>query len=329
MGDGTKDNPYTREDVLRLIKENGGKAAGLDLSGKIFKDGINLRGINLRGIILKKAVLWDVELEVAFFEGSRQVWVEGAHLEDASLSSADLEEARIFESHLEGADLHDANLKGALLTGAHLERANLSIANLEGAKLRDAHLEGAFLMGVGLSSDTLLVDVDWGNYILGEEREGDKKKDKVWLGMAEETCRCLKIWYTEHGMYDVAAKFYYREMEARRKALKWRSKDWHHRLYTECMRALFGYGEGWKRILFWIAGFILFFALIYFAIGTLTPNTFLGSLYYSASSFIALGYGSWVKEATGWVKGLGVFETFLGFFLMTLLLVTFVRKWTR
>lgn len=32
MGDGTKENPYTREDVLKLIEENGGIAKGLDLT---------------------------------------------------------------------------------------------------------------------------------------------------------------------------------------------------------------------------------------------------------------------------------------------------------
>jgi len=29
MGDGTRENPYTREDVLRLIQENGGEAEGI------------------------------------------------------------------------------------------------------------------------------------------------------------------------------------------------------------------------------------------------------------------------------------------------------------
>ena len=29
MGDGTRKNPYTREDVLKRIEENGGKAKGL------------------------------------------------------------------------------------------------------------------------------------------------------------------------------------------------------------------------------------------------------------------------------------------------------------
>ncbi|MFC1974744.1 hypothetical protein ACFLVA_01885 [Chloroflexota bacterium] len=58
MGDGTKENPYTREDVLRLIEENGGKAVGLDLSRKVFEEGIDLRGLNknhLQGITLDNA----------------------------------------------------------------------------------------------------------------------------------------------------------------------------------------------------------------------------------------------------------------------------------
>ncbi len=36
MGDGTKEKPYTREDVLKLIKENESTAYGLDLSEKSF-----------------------------------------------------------------------------------------------------------------------------------------------------------------------------------------------------------------------------------------------------------------------------------------------------
>ncbi len=37
MGNGTEENPYTREDVLKLIEENGGTAKGLDLLGKAFE----------------------------------------------------------------------------------------------------------------------------------------------------------------------------------------------------------------------------------------------------------------------------------------------------
>ena len=42
MGDGTVQNPFTREDVLRLIEENGGRAEGFDLSEKVFVEQIDL-----------------------------------------------------------------------------------------------------------------------------------------------------------------------------------------------------------------------------------------------------------------------------------------------
>lgn len=289
-----KEKPLTRKDVIKLIKENGGRTVGLDLSGKYFEEGVDLSGLDLKGIILKSAHL------------------EGATLMDTQLKGADLGGA-----NLEKADLSVANLEKADLRDAYLEGADLMGANLEGADLRYAHLEGAYLEGVEFPRDTRLDDVDWGNYILGEER--------IRGFVSEDTYRRLKIWYTEHGIYDVAGKFFYREKEAERKG----ASRWNNRMAGWLSWAFFGHGEGWKRLLFWIAGFILAFAFTYFCLGTLTPNTFLSSLYYSAVSFIALGYGQWAPQPAGWVKGLGVFETFLGFFVMTLLLVTFVRKWTR
>jgi len=319
MGDGTKENPYTRKDVLRLIKENGGTAKGLDLSGKVFEEGIDLRGLNLEGVILKKAVFWDIDLELAFIEGSRQVKVEGAHLEGASLSRADLEEAYIFESHLEGADLFQANLKGALLTGAHLEGANLSIANLEGAKLRGANLEGALLAGVKLSPETILADVKWGNYILREEIEGI-------FSVAGMTYRQLKMWHTEHGIYDIAGQFFFREMTAKRKTLKWRPNPL-PRAWFKFLSLICGYGERPLRVIGWAASVVFGLALAYCLFGGLTLPY---SLYYSVVSFTALGYGAWAyTPPKDWVQGVGAAESFIGVFTMALFLITFIRKMTR
>ena len=95
------------------------------------------------------------------------------------------------------------------------------------------------------------------------------------------------------------------------------------------MRILCGYGEKPERVVISAAVVVFGLALIYLAIGTLMPNTFLNSLYYSAISFTALGYGSWAPKPFGWVKGLGAFEAFLGVFMMALFLVTFTRKMTR
>ena len=71
---------------------------------------------------------------------------------------------------------------------------------------------------------------------------------------------------------------------------------------------------------------LVIFAMTYYFWGNLDV---LDSLYFSAVSFTALGYGNWVVEPIGWVKVLGAIEAFLGIFMMALLLVTIVRRWAR
>ncbi len=300
-----KRKPLTRKDVLRLIKEHGGPE-GLDLPGKVFEEAIDLSGQDLHGIILSKAIF------PVHFERGKPA---GANLKDAHL-----EGARLWHAHLENAYLFDAHLEKANLRGIHLERADLSYANLEGTDLTGAHLEGASLTGVRLSSDTKLHNVHWGkNYILAEESHGP-------LDWAEDTYRTLKMWHTQAGIYNIAAKFYYREKEANRKTLKWRSKNWHHRLALELLRTFFGYGEHWERILFWMALVVFGSAVAYLFGGLNLPY----SLYFSVVSFTALGYGKWVNiTPQGWVQALGAFQSFSGVFLMALFLVTFIRKMTR
>jgi hypothetical protein len=327
MGDGTRENPYTREDVLRLIEENGDKAEGLDLSGKVFEENIDLGRLNLVRIILKKAVfLVNVQLELADSKGAQLDGADlrGAHLEGASLGHAQLEWADLWGAHLEQASLVDAHLEGALLWDAHLEGAFLSDAHLEGADLKGAHLEGASLHDAQFSADTRLETVDWGrNYVLGEE----KGEAFHW---AADTYRRLKQWYTNAGIYDVAGEFYYREMEARRKDLKSRKPVQIHHWWLELFNLLCGYGERPLRVVRWAALVILVSTLIYFVVGSVWEwSAFWNSLYFSAVSFVALGYGGWVEVTNNWVKGIGVLESFIGVFTMALFLVTFTRKMTR
>ncbi len=337
-----KGKSLTPKDVLKRIEEHGGTAEGLDLLEERFERGINLRRFNLKGIILKVAHLEGAYLEDAHLEGANledarlekaKLW--DAHLEEADLASAHLEKANLAHAHLEGVDLWNAHfdgtdlaharLEGVDLYGAHFKGAHLEDAHLEGAYLRSAHLEGAYLRGAVFDDDTKLENVDWGNYILGEEKAG-------FFDSAVASYRHLKVWYTNAGYSDIAAKFYYREREASRKD----AKHWYGRLELEILRVLFGYGERWRRVLISIAVLMLLFASIYLVIstfipnfGTLTPNTFLHSLYYSVVSFTALGYGEWAPQPTGWIKGIGAFESLVGVSMLALLLVTFFRKWTR
>jgi len=332
MGDGTKENPYTREDVLRLIEENVGTAEGLDLSGRVFEAGIGLGKLDLRGIILKKATFLvsfgSEEPLAARFDGSR---LSHAHLEEVDLQHAHLEGAELIGAHLEEANLASSHLKGVDLIGAHLEGADLSITNLKGTDFGNAHLKGIFFWGAKFSSDTRLESVDWGDHIVGEEKEEkrwEEREDYLAMWAVDNVYRRLKLWYAEHGIYNVAGEFFFREMTISRKVLK----SWPNpfpRVWSKLLSILCGYGERPLRVVTSAVVVVLGLALIYFAIGTLMPNTFLNSLYYSAVSFTALGYGSWAPQPMGWVKGLGAFEAFIGVFMMALFLITFTRKMTR
>lgn len=224
-------------------------------------------------------------------------------------------------AHLERANLEEAYLEDTELRLAHLERATLQFAHLERADLWLASLEGVKLWESSIDNDTNLRDAHWGNYILGEETERE-------FGPAINTYRRLKQWHTNAGMYDVAGEFFFREMTVKRKAMEWWPKPW-NRAFSKLLSILCGYGERPERVGISAAVVVLGLALIYFTIGTLTRNTFLDSLYYSAVSFIALGYGQWAPQPAGWVKGLGVFEAFIGVFMMALFLVTFTRKMIR
>ena len=309
MGDGTRENPYTREDVLRLIEENGGQAEGLDLSEKQFQKGIDLHILDLKGIVLE-----DAHLEGAI--------LRGAHLEGANLMVAHLKCASLLGAHLKGAKLLRAHLEGADLRRAHLEGANLGLAHLKGADLDDAHLEGAYLAGLELAHDTKLQNVHWGNYILMEET--DRHFDK-----AVDSYRRLKQWYTNEGIYDVAGEFFFREMEAKRKSLSWTPQP-QHRFWLSIHAFVSGYGERPSSVVRWAVIWIFGLAVIYYMLGaTWSLSAAWDSLYFSIVSFTALGYGSWVSSTNEWMKGIGALESFMGVFTIALFLVTFTRKMRR
>ncbi len=266
MGDGTKENPFTREDVLRLIEKHGGTAKGLDLSEKIFEAWIDLRDLNLNGIILNKA--------------------------------------------------------------------DLRNANLEGADLKFANLTGISLMDCRFSSDTMLQNAEWGDYILADEIDEP-------LNAVENTYRRLKQWYTNAGIYDIAGEFFFREMTAQRKRIKWwphptqrkRINWWihpRHRAWSKFVSLICGYGERPLRVIGWAASVVLISALIYFIAGSVWEwSAFWNSFYFSAVSFTALGYGSWLQATNDWIKGIGAFESFVGVFTIALFLITFTRKMRR
>jgi len=347
MGKGTEKNPYTREDVLKLIEKNEGKTEGLDLSRKVFEEGIDLRKLNLNGIILSGAILQKARLKGAKLRNARLegAWLFKANLERASLRDAHLEKAELSQAHLEEASLWMAHFEEAELWNTHFERAILWGVNFEGAHLRGAYLAGAILRLAKLSSNTELANVNWGDYILGEERLGGFK-------IAIDTYRQLKAWHANVGMHDIAGKFFFREMTARRNDYWWSDilmpvTDFYqtakfkkfpkalfprkpfHWAWSAFLNLLCGYGEKPERVGIWAAVVVLGLAAAYYFWGSFSSDSPWDTLYYSVASFTALGYGQWAPQPSGWAKGVGAAEAVIGVSMIALFLVTLTRKVSR
>jgi len=84
----------------------------------------------------------------------------------------------------------------------------------------------------------------------------------------------------------------------------------------------------------WAALVILGLALIYFAAGSAWGwGTLWSSLYFSAVSFTALGYGSWMELPDNlkgdFIRAIGAAESFIVVFTIALFLITFTRKMRR
>jgi uncharacterized protein YjbI with pentapeptide repeats len=341
-----KKRPLTREDVLKLVEENGGKAEGLDLSGRTFVQAIDLSGLDLHGIILKDARFptdfAGEQLVGAKFNGSdlngadlRRIYFQYAQFrqldnQSACLALVDLRGSTLLNTNFQGADLSGAKFgdvpKGngypATLEGTDLRGANLFRTTFKGCYFYATKLEGAYIRGADIF-DAYLEEIDWGSYKIGEE----SKKEQ--LHSAESIYRRLKQWYINAGMYDVAGEFFFREMEAKRKGLAWRPQP-RHRGWLNIYAFISGYGERPHRVIRWAAIWIFGLAGIYYLIGAeWSLSAVWNSIYFSMASFIALGYGSWVSMTNEWIKGIGALESFMGVFTIALFLVTFTRKMRR
>ena len=342
-----KEKPLTRKDVERKIKEHDNIARGLDLSGKTFEEGIDLQALNLEGIILKDARF------PTHFEGNELVGAKfnGSNLTAADLRNINLQYAQFGVCNGQTTCLEAADLRGTILLNANFQcadlscakfgkvdnedfrpatlentdfrKANLFLANFKGCYFYGTKLEGAFIRGADIY-EAHLEEANWGNYIIGEE----KKKEE--LHFAGNVYRRLKIWYNRAGRYDIAGKFFFREQESYRKLVQFakprRIKQFWMLIWFWIYKLTCGYGEKPQRVGISAAIVIFGSALSYWGGGM----DMLYSLYFSAVSFTALGYGGWVyPPSASWMQTVGAIESFFGVSIMALFLVTFVRKMSR
>ena len=247
-----------RDDLLRLIQENGGRAEHLDLSGldlrRIDIRGLDLSktymtGCNLEGAVAKPMVITSGGQELPFSDlgyeialklwaiGDAPEWVEraqptildGAILPFANLSRSDFRWASIRGATISQCEFQSANFSFTDLSTACLDRTKLDEAILEQATVKGAALKQVRIMDSDFSyADLQDADLS-GAYISRGTKLGTAIWDKNYISILErrgeyqeaiELYQMLMEWHETAGLRNKAGKFYYRKRESQRKAIQ-------------------------------------------------------------------------------------------------------------
>ena len=223
-----------REDVLRLIKLNGGPRA-LDLNGCDLS-GINLIGVDLTGIIFgsKTTVKYGSIRVVHNITNLRGAWLERANLTEANLGRTDLRQAHFYKANLTratlwtadatDADFRDANLYQADLYSTVLRDAKLTDANLRQANLQKADLRGTAFgldaIGSHIIQDRVSDLTDYYNrwYISDVIKEKHMQRELENRHQdSKEIYLALKNAFLNAGRYQDASQAYFKEKQTERK----------------------------------------------------------------------------------------------------------------
>jgi uncharacterized protein YjbI with pentapeptide repeats len=331
FGETTFQNAYFNETTFQ------GTA---DFRGATFQDA-NFGEATFQNANFREATFQDANFWRATFQGTadfRRATFQGtADFRGATFQgTADFRGATFQDADFRGATFQNANFWGAtiektfefapakykvldLRDAKFLFRANIT-ANMTSAKFHRAYLD-----------NVAFIDCIWPGKIF-EEVHMEDEDIKISYNQLETIYRDLKQNMQNHGDYDTAGKFYYREMEMRRKG----STSWKNRIWLNIYRIVGGYGEGPLNTAA-VSGFIIIlFALAYGISGCLqytVQNPCLSqqikdSIYFSFVTFTTLGLGD-ISPANDLGKFLICCEAVIGAFLIALFVVVFARKMMR
>lgn len=275
----------------------------------------------------------------------------GHNLEGFSLARADLQGINLVRhGHRQGfnlrrCDFYRCNLSGAHLFHADLSEASLMKANLNSANLHFANLENANLLGIKLD-EAKIENVNWGQALMHEVKAQLALKQKqseqanAFFQQAEEICRHIRKASERQGLFELAGRFFHKEMIMRRYQMPMLSFQ---RCISKLVDIFCGYGEKPSRVVLFSMGFIAVCGLVYAILGIKDGGVMLqlstqqsiwensralmNTLYYSVVTFTTLGYGDLVP--IGWSRLVAALEAFVGSFTLALFVVVFVKKMTR
>lgn len=330
--------------------------ADLSLS---YLNGADLTSARLRNADLSRAHLTEANLVSADLREAKAL--------SADLTGARLKQVNLEGTNLKGSCLEKADLSRACLSGADLSGASLLEANLRGADLHGAELTQCDLRSIS-RSPTVDSFTRFGNNAPHQAAESEAKGRENpsgslsdWIfpplsqmnqtdrqdfdaDAARRLCNQIRMLYRDNGLFRESATYFEQE-----NYWQTRNDKKQGRRYRYLSRLLFfeyftGYGEKPHRIALTGLITIVLFSLLYWLGGVeadgqvfrfkgfLPVNAlivgFWSCLLFSIQNFATLGSGMF-KPGSGWSNALAALEGLLGFFIITLAIVTFVRKAVR
>ncbi|KYK34291.1 MAG: hypothetical protein AYK18_14330 [Theionarchaea archaeon DG-70] len=283
-----------------------------------------------------------VSFDGAVFQGKtsfdRTIFHEKASFGRATFQDASFDGVTFQDASFDGVTFQDASFDGVTIE-KNMEFVfdwveKLNLANTKflfrgniTANLAKANFHRAFLENI------VFIDCKWPEKIYEEIHMED---DGLTFKELETIYRNLKQNMQRHGDYDMAGKFFYREMEMKKKGSENKMK----RAWLEIYNLLAGYGERPERTAFSSLFTISAFALLYWTTECLqhtvkksieNPTIYQelkDAIYFSFVTFTTLGLGD-ISPVNDLGKFLICCEAVIGAFLIALFVVVFARKMMR
>jgi len=356
---------YTREEILKLIEENGGPE-GLDVSGRDLS-GANLENMDLRGVVLghyspglPRTNLQGARLVGVNLQGAKALRVDfrGATLYLANLREADLRWSDFTDTNLYAADLRGANLYRAKLYSADLWKANLEGADLYMALFDDrSHLSRQSIGESVLQEHSKQYCVFVERFIVPDSRHETKTHMADRYLKAKEVYLRLKNVFLANARYDDASWAHFKEQEMDKLAsAPWRARANYGEAFSGDVIATFwqwlrfylkhtakwllswaadlscGYGERPLRVVIWSVVILLVFPVLYRWSGGVVSKsgtmTWLDYFNYSLGAFTTIGFSQF-EAATPVVQTLSSLEALLGISVLALLMFALGNRMSR
>lgn len=104
-------------------------------------------------------------------------------------------------------------------------------------------------------------------------------------------------------------------------------KDWYVKYPEWIVQKFFGYGVYPLRVILTWISIIIIFAIIYWHLNAIQPNSLLDYIYFSVTTAATPGYGGYTLTQGSSQRIFAIIEAILGTFMWAAIIATFARKY--